>query len=120
MKKAILALLLGATAACQTMKPTCDDTKRAADIAARKLANVLNCQNPAAIARDLHRQVEKAQLCDNREQSSLGEAICRPVSSYVVSQLVKQIPEAWACQGGEASQITVNTLYTACVQGSLL
>lgn len=107
-------------ASCQTMKPTCEDTKKASDIAAQKMANVLNCRKPEAISFDLQAQIEKANLCENREQGSLGEAICRPVSTYIVDKLVKQLPSNWQCEGGSAATITVNTLYAACVQGSVL
>jgi hypothetical protein len=118
--KNFLFFLLLSSTACQTMKPTCDDTKRAADVAAAKMANVLNCRKPEAISADLQGQIEKAQLCENREQGALGEAICRPVSTYVVSQLVKKLPAKWECEGGDAAEMTVNTLYAACVQGAVL
>jgi len=118
--KTLSAAFFMILSACQTMKPSCEDTKRAADIASVKMASVLSCQNPEAIAKDLIAEVEKAELCSNREQGALGEAICRPVSSYVVNQLVKKLPSNWQCNGGQAKDVTVNTLYAACIQGVVL
>ena len=105
---------------CQTLKPSCDDTRKAAIIAGEKMANVLGCGKPEAIAQDLFSKIEQAKLCEEREQGALQDAICRPVAAYVADQLVSKIPARWECKGGMAKEATVNTLYSACIQGNVL
>ena len=120
-KKLLVALvMMVATVSCKTSAPLCEDTKHAADLAAAKVANVLNCKNPAAISASLMAQVEKAHLCQDKQQGVLGEVICRPVASYIAETVVKKLPAAWECEGGQAKTVTVNTLYSACLQGAVL
>ena len=107
-------------ASCQTLKPTCSDTRKAAVIAGDKIGNVLSCKHPELIADALMGKIEGANLCEEREQGALQDAICRPVAAYVADLLVTKLPAQWECDGGSAKEATVNTLYSACVQGNVL
>lgn len=120
MRLTSIFMLLFFTTACQTMKPYCNDTRKAADIAAPKIANVLGCSRPENIAKDLVAKIEEAKLCEEREQGALQDAICRPVAAFIADRLVSKLPSSWECNGGTAKQATVNTVYLACVQGNVL
>lgn len=96
---------------CIKEKIGCAIEKRAIDTITPALSEGLQCQNPAAVRRDVTAVVKKAGLC---KTGIIADMVCPPITAWASSKLTEQIPADWACQATDAKAKVQGILERAC------
>jgi hypothetical protein len=121
----LYSLLLGLVlVSCQTTPPQPDpmpppDSCRFAEVISSaltpRIADILGCQNPAAIKVDIIAQIHKTNICGETQQNVVIDIICEKVADIMLTTVMKQLPENWRCDGGKIGQMGKDKLAKACI-----
>jgi hypothetical protein len=115
MKHLFLTCLVSFMLTSCKCKPTCAVASQWTQTASDRIAALLNCNNPDAIAADISGEVEKLNLCTKTmEQGVVTALVCKPVAVLVAKLAVNGLPATWGCSGGVGATIVQSTVYGAC------
>jgi hypothetical protein len=79
------------------------------------IANLLGCQNPAAIKRDIIAQIyAKTHVCGETQQNVVTDLICDQVAGIMLTTVMHQTPATWMCDGGDIGKMGRDKLAAAC------
>jgi aspartate carbamoyltransferase regulatory subunit len=78
------------------------------------MANMLECNNSAAISEDLGAIFDRFNICPADDQKAFSDIACKVVSDYVVDEMVKYVPTDWECKVTRASDLVKEMLIAKC------
>lgn len=104
-------LMVGCT---KGSSPVCEVAKVIAQPVAQEIAAQLDCKDVDAINATLVGQLEALKVCEPKTSSVIGEIICPRLIDGLVSGVLKQIPAAWKCTGGDLKTGAAAKLLEVC------
>lgn len=114
----VLSVLVFGVVGCtkqEAMDPVCKIAVKSLYGTAQGVAEVLKCNNPAAIAADLAAPIYKYNLCQaNAAAGTIGNLVCPQVTKTVISLGMSAIPADWGCEGGASIEKLETTLVDSC------
>lgn len=96
-------------------KPACELTTTYTNVAGARVADFLECSNPAAVSKSIQDTIEKLNLCEKPIEAGMASAVvCRPVAMVVSNWAVTGLPTEWGCTGGTGVKLLEQAIYSAC------
>lgn len=114
MKRFFIACTLLLAGCTSAKAPVCAVAQVVGKSVSAAVAVELGCSNQSAINDTIQAYLQKANVCTASASGPIGDLICPPLVSNLLSGALQQVPSAWGCSGGPLKDGASARLLTAC------